>query len=319
MNIFLEKRGSTYKVLTQEYEEYLQEYFGKLLSASNNYPLARLNDEYNSYVVYNSWPIRRLEYSFIIREMKKYLQPASKVLDAGCGVSPIPFLWSKLGADVTAVDLSRNSIDLMCKFNNDDYFNTGKKVKFEQCDISKLLYRDNYFDFVISVSVLEHLSFPNYLFAISEMYRVLKPNGVLICTCDVSANHYMKISKVGAFSIDDIKNILNVFKDELLGESNDYTNLHISQQMIDDFWENHYTENIGYSGSRGYGAIGFSLRKEGTEGKQLETYPTILRGSLKQAEYCSFLEEQLNKKENEITLLAKEAQQRLEIINSIAR
>lgn len=321
MNIFIEKKGEKYNSLIGEYEKYLPDFFKKLEEAHLTYSYALDNEEYNSYVIYNKWPIRRLEYSFVIKEMEKYIEKGRKVLEAGCGVSPMPFLWSKIGADVTAVDLSEKTIRLMKQFSEDDYFKVGEKIDFAVCDIMKLPYEDNSFDIVETISVIEHLQFPNYLMAINELYRVLKPGGVLICTCDISSQKEMKLSSIGAFSAENIKGILRVFKNELLEESKDFENLSVEQKDIDEFWENHYYDGIGYEKSRGYGAVGFSLKKQGAKDKydELLGYDAVLDGLMKLQKYCSKLEMALDEKEKVIVELAEESKKRLEIINRISK
>lgn len=53
-----------------------------------------------------------------------------------------------------------------------------KNVSLVSCSASALPFADNYFDFVFSSSVLEHIN--NRNLALSEMRRVLKPGGDLI-------------------------------------------------------------------------------------------------------------------------------------------
>jgi ubiquinone/menaquinone biosynthesis C-methylase UbiE len=268
MRVFSNPKGDEFKSLITEYETYLPQYFGKLGEAYNDYPIAKDNPEYLIYVNYNKWPIRKLEYSFVISEMKKAIFQGAKVLDAGCGVSSMPFLWANLGGDVTAVDFDKKNIDLMNQFNDDDYFQIHKKVNLNVCDIMQLPYSDHTFDIVTTTSVLEHLPYPNYILAIGELYRVLKPGGILICTCDIKAESDSKRNAIGAFSTDDIINILSNFKDELIGESRVFDNLKITENVIEEFWSSHYYDGIGYTGNRQYVAIGFSLIRKDTEDKK---------------------------------------------------
>lgn len=273
MRVFSNPKGDEFKSLITEYEIYLPQYFGKLGDAYNDYPIAKDNPEYLIYVHYNKWPIRKLEYSFVISEMKKAIFQGSKILDAGCGVSSMPFLWAKLGGDVTAVDFDKKNIDLMNQFNDDDYFQIHNKINLNVCDIMQLPYSDHTFDIVTTTSVLEHLPYPNYILAIGELYRVLKPGGILICTCDIKAENDSKRNAVGAFSADDIKNILYNFKEELIGDSQVFDNLKITEKEIEEFWISHYCDGIGYTGNRQYVAIGFSLKRQGTGDKKQKLIP----------------------------------------------
>lgn len=270
MRLFNDLKGEYYDELISAYEQYLPGYFGKLSEAFRTYPEALENEEYNLYVDYNKWPIRKLEYSYVISKMKKIISKGAKVLDAGCGVSSMPFLLTQFGGDVTAVDFDKKSIALMERFSQDSFFGEGGIIKTKVCDIMQLPFEDNYFDVVMSVSVLEHLPYPNYLLAISELYRVLKTGGTLICTCDISAVQQSKRRAVGAFSTQDIKKILAEFKGELVEEELDLEDLTITEEEVERFWAQHYYDGIGYEGNRGYVAVGFQIKKKLIEDKKLK-------------------------------------------------
>jgi len=55
-----------------------------------------------------------------------------------------------------------------------------------QIDMTQIPYRDNFFDIIISSHVLEHI--PNDMAAMSELYRVLKPNGYSIHQVPIDYN-----------------------------------------------------------------------------------------------------------------------------------
>ncbi|MBN1645142.1 class I SAM-dependent methyltransferase [Candidatus Woesearchaeota archaeon] len=103
--------------------------------------------------------------------------PASnklKILDAGCGEG---HLIEKLnqknsqnyyyGIDLTKVAI--NSAEKRCP-----------RAKIFLMDLTKLKFKDNFFDIVICSDVLEHI--PRYRLAIEELKRVTKKNGFLIIT-----------------------------------------------------------------------------------------------------------------------------------------
>jgi len=54
-------------------------------------------------------------------------------------------------------------------------------VDIQKCDLEKdkLPFEDNTFDYIYSKSVIEHIS--NTQHFVKEIYRVLKPNGVVVC------------------------------------------------------------------------------------------------------------------------------------------
>jgi SAM-dependent methyltransferase len=56
-------------------------------------------------------------------------------------------------------------------------------IKYERQDVCSLACPDDTFNVVYSISTLEHVA--NKRLALSEMVRVTKPGGLVICTCDV--------------------------------------------------------------------------------------------------------------------------------------
>lgn len=108
--------------------------------------------------------------------IKKYATPWSfngkKVLEVGCGVGTDSEMFARNGADLTAVDISEHSVELANK--NLELHNL--KADIRVADAENLPFKDNYFDFVYSWGVLHHT--PDTTKAISEIHRVLRPDGV---------------------------------------------------------------------------------------------------------------------------------------------
>lgn len=335
MRVFNELKGKRYDELTAPYEKFLPGYFGKLGEAYKDYPEATENEEYNLYVYYNKWPIRKLEYSYVISKMQEAIFDGAKVLEAGCGVSSMPFLWSEFGGKITAVDFDEKSIALMRKFSEDAFFGEGREIETAVCDIMQLPYEDNSFDVVVSTSVLEHLPYPNYLLAVNELYRVLKPGGTLVCTCDLDASENSKRRAMGAFSAQDIKKILGEFKGELVEEEMAVEEFSITEKEIEQFWIQHYYDGIGYEGNRGYVAVGFHIKKSfETDKKQqllkyeelieelirYETTVTGLHNDLQKAnEYGRKLEEEKKESLCNHEKISKESDKRLKDLEMVTR
>lgn len=100
--------------------------------------------------------------------LKRYL-PKNKILrilDAGCGPGAALIYLAKFG-DVIGVDISEEAL----KF-------AKKRGMVKKGDISKLPFEDQTFDVVVCLDVLYH-QWVNVKRAISEMKRVLKPEGIL--------------------------------------------------------------------------------------------------------------------------------------------
>jgi len=67
------------------------------------------------------------------------------------------------------------------------------KVSAEIADVCNLQYSDNSFDKVLSISTIEHID--NDFGAISEMMRVLKPNGLLLLTTEYNSKQSKEYSE----------------------------------------------------------------------------------------------------------------------------
>ena len=88
-----------------------------------------------------------------------------KTLDIGCGSKPYEKCF--LSSEYIGLEI-HNTINLNIK--KVDVFYDGKKIPFE----------DNHFDSVVCFQVLEHVFEPDEF--LSEIFRVLKPNGKLLLT-----------------------------------------------------------------------------------------------------------------------------------------
>jgi SAM-dependent methyltransferase len=100
----------------------------------------------------------------------------SRVLEAGCGVGAqtVTLAAKSPGADITSVDLSRESLAEAAR-------TVGERglanVTFRQADIFDLPFPDGSFDHLFLCFVLEHLSDP--MAALAALKRVLRPGGTI--------------------------------------------------------------------------------------------------------------------------------------------
>jgi ubiquinone/menaquinone biosynthesis C-methylase UbiE len=115
--------------------------------------------------------------------IRRCLRPDMAVLDAGCG-SSMPFL-REIKPHVryaVGVDLER--------LRKDPAGPDGCRA-----DVGHLPFRDQSFDLVISMSVIEHLEDPSRVFR--EFHRVLKPGGAVIVQ---TPNRYDYVSLIAHFT-----------------------------------------------------------------------------------------------------------------------
>jgi len=101
----------------------------------------------------------------------------SRVLDAGCGRGRLPRYWAKWGPEAknvsfTGFDLLPEKLDLAK--------NCGYEKLYLQDITQPWQFESGSFDAVVCEQVLEHLDDRALSFALSEMYRVLKPGGAVL-------------------------------------------------------------------------------------------------------------------------------------------
>jgi ubiquinone/menaquinone biosynthesis C-methylase UbiE len=159
-----------FKPFLSDYEKEIQ---------SNSY--AGRHSDVNAYgKTFLSWPIRKLEYSYIINETIGHVFSGCKTLDCGCGVVPLARVYKKMGCEAYACDNDVGTINVLRQAK----YISEKAINYSVQDITHLNFPSDTFDLVTCVSVLEHLPPGLDSVSISEMLRVLKRGGRLACTID---------------------------------------------------------------------------------------------------------------------------------------
>lgn len=146
------------------------------------------------------WWSRIWEYPYVFYHINKIIESKKsenlKILDFGCGVNFFPLSVSGLGHEVICVDNDTKCINSLLNFKNKfpEYqlvplLNDGIKISLPEKSI----------DILYSVSVFEHVPQLNLL--IEEIFRVLKDDGILVITFDISLNniHDLKIESYKEF------------------------------------------------------------------------------------------------------------------------
>lgn len=116
---------------------------------------------------WNRWNINSSRY-YLKRYNEEFaagMVPGMKVLDAGAGNQPYRSLFSRFDYETADFELV------------DKKYGTTTYV----CDLAEIPVQTNRFDRVVLNQVLEHLPEPKLV--LKELNRVLKPGGLIICTC----------------------------------------------------------------------------------------------------------------------------------------
>ena len=104
------------------------------------------------------------------------LSPGSRVLEIGCSVGQFTFPLAERGYRMVGLDLSPGSIELAKR----EAAQSGQpSVEFLVGDAENLsAFSDGAFDGVMSFSTLRYV--PNFLNALGEIHRVLRPGGMAV-------------------------------------------------------------------------------------------------------------------------------------------
>jgi 2-polyprenyl-3-methyl-5-hydroxy-6-metoxy-1,4-benzoquinol methylase len=95
-------------------------------------------------------------------------------LDFACGDGICAFEMAEAGASVFGIDISETSVGLACQ----QAAMRGLSAQFQVMDCENMTFPDSKFDLISVSGVLHHMDLNR---AFSELARVLKPNGSVIC------------------------------------------------------------------------------------------------------------------------------------------
>jgi len=151
------------------------------------------------YLIYESFQLNYQKYytesietaQWIADLLGKHIELKDKrILDWGCGpgrvIRHLPSVIGN-GCEYYGTDYNEKSI-AWCSSNLLD-------IKFNKNTLeAKLPYSDNFFDIIYGISVFTHLSEKSHYDWYKELYRILKPNGILLLTTQ-GDNFKVKLTK----------------------------------------------------------------------------------------------------------------------------
>ncbi|MEQ1849554.1 MAG: class I SAM-dependent methyltransferase [Candidatus Peribacteraceae bacterium] len=111
------------------------------------------------------------QHPFLTRYVDMHGLKGKKLLDIACGTGVLTEQFVRMGAVVTAIDLTPKAVELTKK----RLALYGLTADVMEADAQKLPFEDNTFDYVCAWGCLMHMPMTEQ--AISEIHRVLKPGG----------------------------------------------------------------------------------------------------------------------------------------------
>ncbi len=113
-------------------------------------------------------------------------QNAHSVCDAGCGCGIYSLKLAAHGFAVCGFDVSPYAVQTAAELLK----RTSSAVELKTASILGTGYDENQFDAVISRDVIDHMSKRDGLAAIRELYRIVRPGGVVFITLDHLDSEY---------------------------------------------------------------------------------------------------------------------------------
>jgi len=119
------------------------------------------------------------EYPWVWQSLSHLHFQDLKILDMGSEISPMPWFFASLGAEVTMTETDSTHLPKWQELKEAHDFS----VHWDLISGPRLPMADDTFDVVTSFSVIEHID--DKQSALDEVLRVLKPGGVFCLTFDI--------------------------------------------------------------------------------------------------------------------------------------
>ena len=114
----------------------------------------------------------KMNYYIDLLNSNGFAPETAKILDMGCGIGMYHNLLKQKVGDLHGIDVSAKCIGQAKKLNHG--------VTYKLYDGKCLPYDDNSFDSAVTICVMHHVPTSNRNHFLSEMYRILKPNGLAV-------------------------------------------------------------------------------------------------------------------------------------------
>ena len=144
------------------------------------FPFKKVYDDPNwarNYAKRNEKRNRRITKTVLVKNLKEFGFENGRILDAGCGAGEVCFELAHAfpKARIVGIDLGEAILKLARELAENE--GVDKQVTFQKGDVTKMEFKDNSFDVIISINVFHILDEPVKM--VDEIERVLKPDGIL--------------------------------------------------------------------------------------------------------------------------------------------
>lgn len=142
--------------------------------------------------------------------VKKNVLSSHSVLELGCGIGTHTEILLKTKAKITTLDISKKSLDILHNKFINDYIN----FKTLEADIERIPLANSSIDIICSAG---SISYGKSELVMSEIIRILKPNGLFIITDSLNNNPIYIFNRwisylLGKRTLGTMKNMLNIKK-----------------------------------------------------------------------------------------------------------
>ncbi|MDW7679969.1 MAG: class I SAM-dependent methyltransferase [bacterium] len=214
-----------------------------------------------------------------------------KILDVGCGTGLLMRDLLKSGHDVIGIDLSTQML-IDTKKSINGFFQINSSIA--NGDVERLPFKDNTFDLITSIGVLEYLCSDDD--GINEMTRVVKNEGHIIASLpnllklQNLMDPYYYFNRSFQFLLYKIKRkkkgVKNSIQESDFGDNKNFTNKRYIKKQFYNMFKKHKLQEVGII-SLGFGPVTF-WRKE-LFSREFSTKFNQYLENLCQIKYFSFL------------------------------